>query len=85
MQLSSQAVTFPACQPGQRQHATLMLANSGDTPVAYHFHVPEAARPAFDILPARGVVAPHSHALVALRFSPDSAAEYEQRVKVRCG
>jgi hypothetical protein len=85
VQLSSQAVTFPACQPGQQQHQTLMLANAGDTPVAYHFHAPEGPQRAFGILPARGVVAAHSHALMALRFCPGSAGEHEQRVKVRCG
>ena len=80
MALSSRALTFPACQPGGQQHQTLMLTNSGDTPVAYHFHAPAGG--AFRILPARGVVAPHSHQLVGLRFSPQAVGVYDAAVKV---
>jgi hypothetical protein len=84
VQLSSQCVAFPACQPGQRQHQTLMLTNYGDTPVAYHFQAPAAGgEPAFTVLPARGVAAPHSHVLVALRFCPTAAGDYELAVRVR--
>jgi len=71
LEFSHRMITFPPVRPQETSCQTLTLRNTGDTPISFSFKANMAALfPDFDIKPALGVVPPHSHLLVALRFKP---------------
>ncbi|EFJ47120.1 hypothetical protein VOLCADRAFT_92245 [Volvox carteri f. nagariensis] len=70
VELSTRQVSFPPCRPGESVHQTLLIANSGDTPVAFNFGSAAVLKPLFAVRPQAGVVPPKGHVLVGLRFSP---------------
>jgi hypothetical protein len=74
----NQVVYFPPCHCGDDVFQTIMMSNTGDTPVQFQFQ-PDPDR-VFTMKPSSGLVHSNGFQLIAVRFRPKRATRYNTQV-----
>ncbi|XP_078535340.1 cilia- and flagella-associated protein 65 [Lissotriton helveticus] len=79
--LDSSKVLFPAVSPGSPAHRSLLLQNTGTSPLT--FNVDQSSCPAVLTRPLSGYIAPGSHSILLLKTIPDSTETQRHQLPLK--